>query len=137
MFYKMTTWVIGCSMKKTIEDIKEKYNFDYIKSELDEGHLPASLEFFYGGENEHFQLSCDMLNLNINNSPFTDFICSEKEKQILNSNSLAIHIKIGNIFYNNFNTNQNFCHFLLAQQDETKTIIKKNWYCMLIALKNI
>ena len=112
-------------MKKTIEDIKEKYNFDYIKIELDEGHLPASLEFFYGGENEHFQLSCDMLNLNINNSPFTDFICSEKEKQILNSNNLGIHIKIGNIFYNNFNTNQNFCHFLLAQQDETKTIIKK------------
>ena len=111
--------------EKTIEDIKEEYNFDYIKNELDEGHLPASLDFFYGGENEHFQLSSDMLNLNINNSPFIDFICSEKGKQILNSNSLVIHIKIGNIFYHNFNTNKNFCHFLLPQQDETKIIIKK------------
>ena len=41
------------------------------------------------------------------------------------NNSLSIHIETGNIFYQNFNTNENFCSFLLAQQDETKAIIRK------------
>ena len=40
-------------------------------------------------------------------------------------NSLSIHIESGNIFYQNFNTNENFHSFLLAQQDETKKIIRK------------
>ena len=31
----------------------------------------------------------------------------------------------GNIFYQNFNTNKNFCSLLLAQQDKTKAIIRK------------
>ena len=43
----------------------------------------------------------------------------------MTNNSLSIHIEIGNIFYQNFNTNENFCSFLLAQQDETKAIIPK------------
>ena len=74
--------------EKNIEDIKEEYNFGGIKNELDEGYVAASLEFLYGGENEHFLVSCSMLNLNKNNSAFIDFISSEKGKQILNSNSL-------------------------------------------------
>ena len=28
-----------------IEEIKEEYNFDDIKNEFDEGHVPPSLEF--------------------------------------------------------------------------------------------
>ena len=43
----------------------------------------------------------------------------------MTSNSLSIHIESGNIFYENFNTNENFYSFLLAQQDETKAIIPK------------
>ena len=87
--------------------------------------MSTSPEFFYGVEVEHFQLSCDMLNLNKNNSVFIDFICSEKRKQILNSNSLSIDIKTGQFFYDNFNTKENFYDFLIAHQDETKTNIKK------------
>ena len=40
--------------EKNIADIKEEYNSDDIKNELDERPVPPSLEFFYGGENEHF-----------------------------------------------------------------------------------
>ena len=43
----------------------------------------------------------------------------------MTNNSLSIHIETGNIFYQNFNTNESFCSFLLAQQDETKAIIPK------------
>ena len=43
----------------------------------------------------------------------------------MTNNSLSIHIESGNTFYQNFNTNENFYGFLLAQQDETKAIIPK------------
>ena len=43
----------------------------------------------------------------------------------MTNNSLSIHVESGNIFYQNFNTHENFCSFLLAQQDETKAKIPK------------
>ena len=43
----------------------------------------------------------------------------------MKNNSLTLHIESGNIFYQNFNTNENFYNFLLAQQDETKAIVLK------------
>ena len=36
---------------------------------------------------------------------------------------LSIHIETGNIFYNNYNTNEAIDSFLLNQQDETKQAI--------------
>ena len=39
-----------------------------------------------------------MLNLNKNISVFIDLIYSEKRGQILNRNSLSIHIEIGKVF---------------------------------------
>ena len=45
------------------------------------------------------------------------------------NNSLSIHIGSGNIFYQNFNTKENFYNFLLAQQDETKRIIPNRIAC--------
>ena len=51
--------------------------------------------------------------------------CSDRDQNIMTINSLSIHIESGVIFYQNFNTNENFHSFLLAQQDETKKIIPK------------
>ena len=34
------------------------------------------------------------------------------------NNSLSIHIESGDIFYENFNTGENFYNFILAQQDD-------------------
>ena len=50
----------------------------------------------------------------------------------MTNNSLSIHIESGNIFYQNFNTNENFYSFLLAQQDETKAIVPKriSYHCI-------
>ena len=42
-----------------------------------------------------------------------------------NNNSLLIHIEYGDIFYNDFNTKENFYNLLIAQQDETKQFIPK------------
>ena len=68
---------------KNIEEIKNEYNFDDIKNQLDEGHVSPFLNIFYGGENESFCRNCDMLGLNENNSIFTDFISSEKGAEML------------------------------------------------------
>ena len=38
----------------------------------------------------------------------------------MTNNSLSIHIEGGDIFYDNFDTNENFYSFLLAQKDESK-----------------
>lgn len=41
-------------------------------------------------------------------------------------NSLSIHIESGDIFYENFDTGENFYNFLMAQQsDETAFVPKK------------
>ena len=67
--------------EKTIEDIKGEYNFDKIKNKLDEGHVPTSFEFFHGDENKHFCPSCNILNLNENNSVFIDLSILKKENK--------------------------------------------------------
>ena len=59
------------------------------------------------------------------NRKFIDFLLSDTGQNIVTNNSLSIHVESGNIFYQNFNTNENFYSFLMAQQDETKTIIPK------------
>ena len=43
----------------------------------------------------------------------------------MTNNSLPIHVESGNVFYQNFNTNENFYSFLLARQDERKSIVPK------------
>ena len=49
---------------------------------------------------------------------FVDFLCSDRDQT-------SIHVESGNIFYQNFNTNENFYSFLLAQQDETNSVVPK------------
>ena len=47
----------------------------------------------------------------------------------MTNNSLSIHIESGDIFYQNFNTGENFYNFLTAQQnDQTATVPKRFSY---------
>ena len=43
----------------------------------------------------------------------------------MTNNSLSIYVESANIFYQDFNTNENVYSFLLVQQDETKSIVPK------------
>ena len=45
---------------------------------------------------------------------------SDIDFQILRENMLSIDIETGNIFYDNYNTNESIYDLLLRQQDETK-----------------
>ena len=65
------------------------------------------------------------MSLNEGNNELIYFLWSDHEQNIMTNNNLSVHIESGNIFCQNFNTNKNFCSFLLAQQDKTKAIIRK------------
>ena len=110
---------------KNLEEIKEEYNFDEIKDAFDHAAVPSQLELFYGGDNENSVRACNFLSPNEDNNEFVSYLCSDRGQNIMTNNSLSVHIESGNIFYQNFNTNENFYSFLLAQQDETKKIIPK------------
>ena len=117
-----TDFVNGKTLnEKDLNEIKNEYDFDDIKSDLDEGNIPPVL---YGSDNENFRINCEMLRLNGDNSELIAFICSEKGEETMQDNSLSIHVETGNVFYDNFNTNESFNDFLLVQQDENKQIIK-------------
>ena len=40
----------------------------------------------------------------------------------MRENKLMIHIDTGNIYFDDFNTNESFYNFLLAQQDTSKKL---------------
>ena len=112
-----------------LENIKEGHGFEEIKDAFDEGAVPEQLEFFYGGENEIFARACNFWSLGNVNREFIAFIISDIGKNIMTNSSLSKHIESKNIFHQNFNTNENFYSFHLAQQEETKAKISKRiWY---------
>ena len=65
------------------------------------------------------------MSLNEDNNEFVSFFCSDIGQNIVVNNSFSIHIETGDIFYNDFNTKENFYNFLLTQQDESKQFIPK------------
>ena len=110
---------------EALKNFKEEYGFEEIKDAFDEDSVPNQLDFFYGGQNENFTHAVNFLSLSNDNREFIAFLISDAGQNIMTNNSLSIHIESGNIFYQNFNTNENFYNFLLAQQDETKAIVLK------------
>ena len=122
---------------KDVQQIKDEYSFDDIKNEFDEGKVQEILEVFYGGEDiNKFRINCEMLGLTGDNSDFIEFLCLSKGEQIMQENSMSIHLESGNLFYRNFNTQESFYDFLLNQQDENKLIINEK-YCITKLLKII
>ena len=108
---------------EALENIKEEYDFEEIRDAFGEASVPHKLEFFYGGINENFTQACYFLSPSNGNREFIAFLVSDKGQNIMTNNNLSIHVESGNIFYQNFNTNENSYHFLIAQQDKTKAII--------------
>ena len=66
---------------------------------------PKKLNFTLAGKIT-FILMCSRLGLNKDNENFTDFLLLDIGSQILSKNMLSIHVETGNIFYDNYNTNE-------------------------------
>ena len=60
---------------------------------------------------------------------FIAFLLSDQGQNLMTNNNLSIHIESGDIFYQNFNTGENFYNFLMAQQNnQMANIPKKSSY---------
>ena len=104
---------------KVLENIKEEYGFEEIKDAFDETSVFHELEFFYAGINENFIQACYFLSPNNDNREFIAFLVSGDGPNVMTNNNVSVNVESGNIFYQNFNTNETFYSFLIAQQDET------------------
>ena len=49
-----------------------------------------------------------MLGIDADGRQFIDFLCSPKGEEMMQDNSLPIHLEMRNIFYDNFNTQESF-----------------------------
>ena len=92
--------------------------FKEIKEDFYEAAVPRQLDFFYGEENSNFNQVIKFLSPSNENREFITFLLSNQEQNLMANNSLSIHIESGDIFYENFNTGENFYNFILAQQDD-------------------
>ena len=45
----------------------------------------------------------------------------------MTQSKLSLHVDSGDIFYNNRNTDENFCRFLLSQQNDKAAYVPKKW----------
>ena len=108
-----------------LEHMKEDYKFDEIKDAFDEGVVPHQLEFFCGGENNNLNYAIEFLLPSNENIEFIAILLSDQRQNFMTNNSLSIHIESGDIFYQNFKTNENFYNFLLAQQDDQIVTVPK------------
>ena len=106
-----------------LENMKEDYNFDEIKDAFDEGAVPHQLDIFCGGENSNFNHAIEFLLLSNENRESIEILLSDQN--FMANNSLSIHVESGDIFYQNFKTNENFYNFLLAQQDDQTVAVPK------------
>ena len=110
---------------RAIEKINEEYKFEEIKDAFDEGKIPPQLEFFLEAFNFQLFLTFNFLSLSEHNNELVSFLGSDMGQNIMTNNSLSIHLEVGDIFYNNFNTKEHFYNFLQAQQDGLKQFIPK------------
>ena len=109
--------------KEELKEIENEYIFSLIFDQLNEGKSPKQFEFYFGGNNRNFFLRCAIFGLNSDNEKFVDFLSSYFGKKIMTENKISIHVKMGNLYSDNMNTNESLYDFVMPQQDVKKTLI--------------
>ena len=84
-------------------------------------------EFFFGRDNDTFVQAVEFLSSSSKNRGFMAFLLSDLGQNLMTNNSLSIHIKSGDIFYQNYNTAKNLYNFLLEQQDDQTAFTSKKF----------
>ena len=116
---------------EVLENIKEEYGLEEIKDAFHEASVLHQLEFFYFGINKNFIQACYFFSPNNDNREYIAFLVSGDGQNVMANNNLSVNVESGNIFHQNYNTNENFYSFFIAQQDETTVIIPKriSYHC--------
>ena len=111
-----------------LKKIMDEYNTDDIKDTMDEtGQIPQSIYFFHGGDSQKFVDALEFIGLSPINREFAAFLLSDLGRQTMTQNKLSIHLELGDIFYDNHNTDKNFYNFLLSQQNDEAACVPKKF----------
>ena len=111
-----------------LKKIMDEYNTDDIKDTMDEtGQIPQSIYFFHGGDSQKFVDALEFIGLSPINREFAAFLLSDLGRQTMTQNKLSIHLELGDIFYDNHNTDKNFYNFLLSQQNDEAAYVPKKF----------
>ena len=92
---------------------------------MDEGTVPENIYFIYSRESVNFYRALEFIGLSPMNREFGGFLMSDLGRQVMTKNKLSIHVESGDIFYENYNTGENFYNFLLAQQNDDAAFVSK------------
>ena len=116
--------------EEILKDIMDEYKINEIKDMMDEtAHVPESIYFFYGGDSDQFVNVLEFLGHSPINREFGAFLLSDLDRQTMTQNKLSIHVELGEIFYDNHNTGENFYSFLLSQQNDEAAYVPKKFSC--------
>ena len=56
------------------KEINDETDLQRLRDQVNSGHTPSELQFYFGGPNRKFFLICSGLNLNKENSDFIDIV---------------------------------------------------------------
>ena len=103
-----------------------------ILSKIGKGEVPKQLEFFEGGQNKQFENKVKLIGLSTDSIEFLEFLQSSFSQDLFIEIKLKIHIKSGNIFFNNLDTNESIYSFFQQQEYQSKATIKHQYFEWLV-----
>ena len=95
-----------------------------ILSKIHKGEVSKQLDFFEGDKNKEFEDKVKLIGfLSTDSIELLEFLQSDFCQEIIIENKLKIHIEIGNIFFNNLDTNESIYGFFQQQENQSKAKI--------------
>ena len=81
---------------------------------LKQTRVRYQLEFFEGSQSKELEDKVKLIGISTDSIEFLEFLQSSFYQELLIENKLKIHIKSGNIFFNNLDTNESI--YVFSQQ---------------------
>ena len=111
-----------------LENFKKQYQIDTLTDEIDQGHIPEILEFYFGGPEDSFFAKILDLNPDEDTMPFMQFLATDYGSQIMKQNRLSIHSSTGDLYHDGVNTNESLFDFIVPQKNRNKKRIREKLY---------
>ena len=108
-----------------LENFKRQYQIDTLTDEIDQGHIPEILEFYFGGPDDSFFAKILDLNSDEDTMLFMQFLATNYGSQDMKQNRPSFHSSTGDLYYDGVNTNESLFDFIVSQKNRTKKRIKE------------
>ena len=99
-----------------LENFKKQYQIDTLTDEIDQGHIPEILEFYFRGPDDCFFAKILDLNPDEDTMLFMQFLATDYGSQNMKQNRLSIHSSTGDLYYGGVNTNEFLFDFIVLQK---------------------